>query len=90
MSDSDTDSDKPENRDLIHGILDMLSSIEFKLAFLLLIICIFVLSDVFVKHISKFDSAELGVVGTKGSLIQAGTIVAGFLAIDLLNKAEII
>lgn len=90
MSDSDTDSDKPENRDFIHAILDFLQNIEFKIAILLFIICIFVLSDVFVKHISKFDSAELGVVGTKGSLIQAGTIVGGFLIIDLLTKAEIV
>jgi len=93
MSDieNNTDSGADSGGDFINVLFDLFGKIEYKMAFLLFIICFIVLSDIFVENVVKpFTSSASGIMDTKASFIQIAAICAGYIVIDLLNKAEII
>lgn len=89
--DTNDDSDVGKDGDFINVLVDLFGKIEYKMAFLLFIICFIVLSDIFVDNVVKpFSSSPSGIMDTKSSFIQIAAICAGYIIIDLLNKAEII
>lgn len=77
---------KPDLICMVEGIFE---SVEWKITIFLFFICIIVLSDLFNDHVlSRFDGATSdGVPTTKGSLIQIGSILAGYNAFNLVVKS---
>lgn len=70
----------------------VISTINFKMGILLLVICIIILSDIFIRTVlSKIDGCVDGACATtKGSLIQIGVIVTSFLGLDFLDSVGVI
>lgn len=83
---------KASRDDFISMGSDLFQSINWKIGFFILMIGIFVMSDVFISMVlPRFsDSAIDGVPTTKGTLIQLIVLTICYLAVDLLVGAKIL
>lgn len=82
----------PSRDDFPSMISDLISSINWKVAFFLLILGVLIFSDVFVElFLTSFDGAVYAQdPTTKGTFIQLILFIFGYITIDLLVKGEII
>lgn len=83
---------KPSRDDFPSMISDLISNINWKVAFFLLVLGVLIFSDVFVElFLTSFDDAVYAQdPTTKGTFIQIILFVFGYIIIDLLVKGEII
>ncbi len=83
---------RPSRDDFPSMISDLISNINWKVAFFLLILGILIFSDVFVElFLTSFDDAVYAQdPTTKGTFIQLILFIFGYIIIDLLVKGEII
>ena len=71
---------------------NLISNINYKVAFLLFIVSMVIFSDVFIENvISKFDGAVAGeCTSTKGTMVQLTCVVIAYILLDLVVKYEFI
>jgi hypothetical protein len=88
----DENPEKEDKDDLLHMGWNFLKLINFKIGFLLFLIGIFILSDIFSdKVLSLFSDTTHGECATtKGTMIQLIFLVIAYILLDLLDKADII
>ena len=85
-----TDSKKTDFVKITGGVL---SSINFKIAFLIFAIGLIIFSDIFVNNVLMEipDAVQPGeVITTKGTLLQLTFLVLGYIICDLLVQYEVL
>lgn len=80
------------NTDLMKMSGNLLTNINYKVAFLLFIVGMIIFSDVFIESvIGKFsDSVDGDSPTTKGTIIQLLLIVLAYIILDLIVKYEVL
>ncbi len=91
-SDSDDSDSDDEYSDLIKIGGDILTDINYKVLAILFLICIIIMSDVFIMHVlSKSKDAVSGTnTTTKGTFLQIASICLGYVVSDFMVKNKII
>lgn len=88
---SDDDYVGPSShKDLISALYGMLSSINYKIAIILYIICTIIFSDIFTDIIGRMGYVEDGNITGAGTHIQLMLVTICYIIIDLLVKNSII
>jgi hypothetical protein len=95
LSDDDIDVEPRKNNkktDLMKMTGNLLTNINYKVAFLLFIVGIIIFSDVFVDGVlSKFsNTVDGGYATTKGTILQLVFFVLAYILLDLITKYEVI
>jgi len=83
---------KDASNDFVHILVDMLKKLNWKLIIAIMLIFIFISSDIFVENVlSRFsDTADMGSPTNKGIIIQSIFMVLGYMTIDLLIQANVV
>ena len=84
---------KDDSNDFVHVLVDMLKNLNWKLIIAIMLIFIFISSDIFVENVlSRFSDTieDMGTPTNKGIIIQSIFMVLGYMTIDLLIQANII
>ena len=83
---------KSKKSDFVHAGSKIITSINYKVSFLLFIISVIIFSDVFIENIiNNFsDTVDGECTTTKGTMIQLLFMVLAYIIIDLIVKFEII
>lgn len=83
---------KRSKDDLMAMFSDLFNSINYKVAFFLFILGIFIFSDLFVDGVlmSFKDAVYTDVPTTKGTTIQLMFLTIGYIVIDLLVSGNVV
>ena len=89
MADLEDVRDKQKS-DFMTAGSTVITAVNYKVAALLFFISMIIFSDLFVDNvlINTPDAISAGQVTTKGTLIQIGCLIAGYIASDLAVKYE--
>jgi len=90
FDDIESDSDSDDGGDFISMGSDALGRANWKIAFLMFLIGIFALSDVFIEGVlTKSNDAEVdGIPTSKGTMIQLAFLSVAYILVDLLVGGE--
>lgn len=70
--------------------VDLIKKVNFKVAFFLLLIGLFLFSDIFIEKFLPTGYHEAGCANTNGTVVQLVLFVIAYICIDLLASASII
>jgi hypothetical protein len=70
--------------------IDLIKRINFKVAFFILILSLYLFSDVFVEQFLPSDYQSAGCANTKGTTVQMIILVLSYILIDLLVQGGMI
>ena len=96
MSDSESLDSNTQNTDSVPdndfpGMgVDLIKKINFKVAFFLFLLGVFLFSDVFMNNCLSDSLHEGGVINTKGTLTQLIIFALSYIVIDLLVQGDIL
>jgi hypothetical protein len=95
-SEEEEESPKSKNdknkTDFMKATGNLLSNINYKMAFILFFICMLIFSDIFIENVlSRFSDSVHGETTTsKGTVIQLLFVVLFYIIFDVLIKYEVI
>lgn len=70
--------------------MELIKRINFKVAFFILILGLYLFSDVFVEQLLPVDYHSAGCANTKGTTVQLIILVLSYIIIDLLVQGGMI
>jgi len=82
--------EKEPDNDFPGMSVDLVKKINFKVAFFLLLIGMFIFSDIFMNNVLPESMHEGGMPTSKGTMVQLMLLVMGYIVIDLLVQGEIL
>ena len=97
MSDSETlvddntkKSEKEPDNDFPSICVELTKKVNFKVAFFMFMLGLFIFSDVFMNNFLSESLHEGGVPNSTGTLVQLTIFVLSYIVIDLLVQGEIL
>ena len=92
MDDEIDDFDYEDEKNINHGISDLVGSVEWKLVIVLILICVLIFSDIFTSAVlNKIEGTTDGIIITnKGKFIQSVAVVGGYITASMLNYMRIL
>jgi hypothetical protein len=89
-SEPTVDKQKASNGDFPSIGIDLLKRVNFKVAFFIFIMGLYLFSDIFVEHVLPANYREGDTANTNGTMVQLILLVFAYMTIDLLVQSGMI
>ena len=89
-SEPTTNKQKASNCDFPSIGIDLLKRVNFKVAFFIFIMGLYLFSDVFVEHVLPTSYREGDTANSNGTMVQLIILVFAYMTIDLLVQGGMI